>query len=239
MNDAVARQPRRHTLLGVVVVASLVVVAPASAEPSELPAPSAAAPPEPAVATARATPAPPQHGLVQKHSLGLGFHVVLMQTEASDRYALHGPAIAYNYFIGRRWGALLRLAAFFPILGTMEGPGGNFSGSLIEIYDQHRYGIDGLLMVARRIPVAERLEVVTGLGPHIQSFSLAGARYSPVEDASLGIGGLGKIDYAFNGWLSASTQLAIGLDLFDLVDHRNPADLVVPLSWTFAVDARY
>jgi hypothetical protein len=176
---------------------------------------------------------------VQKHSLGFGYHALIMRTESSDRYAIQGPAIAYNYSVVRTWGFHARFAAFFPLLGNMSGPSGDFDGSLVEIYDQHRYGFDLLLMGSRQFPLAPRLELTAAAGPHLQFFSLAGAEYSPVETASAGIGGLGKLDYDLTRWLSISTQLALGFDLFDLIDHHNAADLIVPLSWTFAFDARY
>jgi len=178
-------------------------------------------------------------GVEAQHSVGLGGHALLLRTDSSDQYLIQGPALAYDVSIGRRWGVAARLAAFLPLLGSMDGPSGSFSGSLVETYDLHRYGVDALILGARRVQLAPRVRLLVGVGPHVQWFSLAGRRYSPVEDASLGIGGLGKIGYAFNGWLSASTQLAIGLDPIDLQDHRNPARLVVPLSWTFALDARY
>ena len=214
--------------LGLLTTAVLAMTSPAHAESIA-----------PAAPAAEVHTAPARRPLVQEHSLGFGYHALIMRTESSDQYAIQGPAIAYNYGIGRTWGFHLRVAAFFPLLGNMSGPSGDFDGSLVEIYDQHRYGVDLLLMGSRHISLAPRLELTAAAGPHLQWFSLAGSEYSPVETASAGVGGLGKLDYLINRWLSVSTQLAIGLDLFDLVDHRNAADLIVPLSWTFAFDARY
>jgi hypothetical protein len=178
-------------------------------------------------------------GRVHQHGLGFGFHTVFMRTESSDRYTLNGPSLVYDYFIGRRWGFALRAAIFFPVLGSMSGPSGDFSGSLIDAYDQRHIGYDALAMWARRLPLTSNLVLVAGGGLHLQGFALNGAAYSPVEDDSIGIGGLGKLDYALNEWLSASGQLALGLDFFDLVSHDNPSQVIVPVSISFAFAARY
>ncbi len=176
---------------------------------------------------------------VHQHGFGFGYHTVLFRAESSDSYAIHGPSLVYDYFIGRRWGFMLRGAAYFPVFGSMSGPSGDYSGPLLDLYNQRHFGFDGLFMLARRLPLDDALILTVGGGAHMQSFALAGSEYSPVEDVSLGVGGLGKLDYALNDWLSASVQLAVGLDLIDLVDHLNPVQLVVPLSGSFAFAARY
>jgi hypothetical protein len=178
-------------------------------------------------------------GRVHQHGLGFGYHTVFLRTESSDSYVLDGPSLVYDYFIGRRWGFALRAALFFPVLGSMSGPSGDFSGSLLDTYDQRHIGYDALAMIARRLPLGPNLSLVAGGGLHLQGFALNGAAYSPVEDDSLGIGGLGKLDYALNDWLSASGQLALGLDFLDLVNHQNASQLVVPVSVSFAFAARY
>jgi hypothetical protein len=178
-------------------------------------------------------------GRVHQHAVGFGYHTVFMRTESTDSYAISGPSLVYDYFIGRRWGFALRTAIFFPVLGSMSGPSGDFSGSLLDSYDQRHIGYDALAMAARRLSLGPQLTLVAGFGLHLQGFALNGAAYSPVEDDSLGVGGLGKLDYALNEWLSASGQLALGLDFFDLVDHQNPSQVVVPVSISFAFAARY
>src|SRR5262245_13401497 len=55
----------------------------------------------------------------QEHTVGLGFHGFLLLTESSDRYLIQGPAVVYSYSVARRWGFATRLAAFFPLLGSM------------------------------------------------------------------------------------------------------------------------
>jgi len=179
------------------------------------------------------------HERVDQHSLGLGFESLYFRTRSTDDYAMQGPAIVYDYFVGRRWGFLLRTAAFLALSGEMNGPTGHFAGGFDRVYDQHHYGADLMLMAARRIPVGARLIATVGLGAHLQWYSLAGARYSPVEDASAGIGGLAKADYPLNGWLALSGELAAALDPLDLVNHQNPARLTLPLCLSFAVAARY
>jgi hypothetical protein len=192
-----------------------------------------------AAAPTIAASAPPRAPIVHEHSIGFGYHALIMRTESSDQYAIQGPSIGYTYSVARRWGFLAHLTAFFPLLGNMDGPSGDFSGSLVEIYDQHRYGVDLLLAGARRFPIRDRIKVTAAAGPHVQWFSLSGDAYSPVEAASLGVGFLGKVDYAINGWLAVSSQLAVGIDFIDPADHRNGATIIAPLSWTFALDARH
>jgi hypothetical protein len=176
---------------------------------------------------------------VHSHALGLGYHTVLLHTESSDNYAIHGPAFVYDYFIGRRWGFACRLAVFFPVLGSMSGPSGDFSGSLLDEYDQRHIGYDALAMVARRWALKPDLALVAGGGLHVGGFALNGAAYSPVEDDSLGVGGIGKLDYAINRWASFGFQLALGLDFVDLVDHANPSTVVFPISTSLSFAARY
>ena len=188
------------------------------------------------VVTPRVAHAEPR---LHQHGLGFGYHTLIFRTESSDNYTLHAPSLVYDYFIGRRWGFMLRGAAYFPVYGTMSGPTGDFSGSLLDMYDQRHFGFDLLTMVARRWPLTPELALTVGAGAHLQSVALNGAEYSPVEDVSLGVGGVGKLDYALNEWLSTSAQLAMGVDFIDLVDHANPSQLVLPLSLSFAFEARY
>lgn len=221
---------------GAAMASGLALALVSAASPRDAGAESAAASADtPAVVTARA----PRTPITHEHSVGFGYHALLMRTESTDSYAIQGPSIGYTYSVARRWGFLAHVTAFFPLLGSMDGPSGDFSGSLVEIYDDHRYGVDLLLAGARRFPVTDRIKVTAAAGPHVQWFSLSGSAYSPVEAVSLGIGGLGKVDYAINRWLGVSTQLAIGLDFIDPADHRNAANIIAPLSWTFALDARH
>jgi hypothetical protein len=176
---------------------------------------------------------------VSMHSLGAGYHNVVMTTEAGDTYSINGPGVVYDYVIRRRWGFMFRAEIFFPVAGSMSGPSGEFGGSLVEPYDTRRIGVDGLIMGCRYWQLLPELSVTAAAGAHVQSFSLNGTEYSPVETATLGLGGLGKLDYTINSWLSASATLAMGLDFLDLIDHKNPSTLVVPLSVSFAVGARY
>src|SRR5215208_1214743 len=144
---------------------------------------TANAPPSPASpTTGPAAVASGRTPWVHQHGLGIGYQTLLMRTESADFYDLHGPTVVYDFFTGRRWGLLVRASAHFPIAGQMHGPSGEFSGLLVGIYDAHRYGVDALLMVARRIPLSPRLVVTAAFGPHLQWFSLVGASYSPVED---------------------------------------------------------
>jgi hypothetical protein len=200
----------------------------------------------PAAAAPTLTASRPRQPLVRQHTFGLGYQTLVMRTENASTYVIHGPGVSYDYVIGRRWGGMVRTAAFFPVSGSMSGPGADFSGSLVDIYDQHRYGVDLLLMGAHRWPADParggflgKTSFLAAAGAHLQWFSLAGFEYSPVETLSVGIGGLGRADYAVNHWFSVSTQLAAALDPFDPLDHRNAADLIVPIAWTFSIAARH
>jgi hypothetical protein len=210
-------------------IAVLAVVAPATARAGE-----DAVPAEVDVRTER-RPGKWTH----QHGLGLGYHAVFLGTESADRYSLHGPSIAYDYYVGGRWGFFARVAGFLLVSGRMTGPSGEFTASLLELYDEDHYGADLTLMAARRLPLSSRLVVTAGFGPHAQGFALTGAEYSPVEDISVGVGAVGKLDYAINGWLSVAGQLATGFDLFDAVDHKNPARWVVPLSTSISLGGRH
>ena len=70
-------------------------------------------------------------GGLSEHGLGFGYHTVVFTTESSDTYTLHGPSLVYDYFHGRRWGFALRAAAWAPVFGSMSGPSGDYSGSLL------------------------------------------------------------------------------------------------------------
>jgi hypothetical protein len=206
-------------------------------EPDASNAPSAA----PAVTATSA-----RRPLVRQHTFGLGYQTLVMRTENASTYVIHGPGVSYDYVIGRRWGFMARTAAFFPVTGHMSGPGSDFSGSLVDIYDQHRYGVDVMLMGARRWPADAsrpgplgKLALLAAAGAHLQWFTLSGLEYSPVEALTIGVGGLGRADYEVNRWFSVSTQIAMALDPFDPLDHRNAADLVVPIAWTFSIAARH
>ncbi len=197
--------------------------------PARAPAASAlAVAPDPA-------PGTPRPKRVHQHGLGLGYHGVVFATERSDRYVIHGPALVYDYFIGRRWGFMARASAFALVSGRMSGPSGEFTGALGSYYDQRNEGFDGMLMVGRRLPMTPRLVVTAGGGAHFQAFALTSTYYSPVENVSVGLGGLGKLDYVLNGWLTVSGQVAVGLDLIDLADHKNPASWVIPIATSFAL----
>jgi hypothetical protein len=176
---------------------------------------------------------------VHMHSLGIGYHTILFGTESSDRYVLHGPALVYDYFIGSRWGFMMRASVYSLVSGKMSGPSGEFVGELGSLYDESRSGVDGMVLAGRRTLIRDRLTVIAGAGPHVQAFSLHGTRYSPVEDASLGLGGLGKIDFELNEWLSVSGHISIGFDLVDLVAHQNAAQWLVPIATGFSLAGRH
>ena len=208
---------------------------------------SAAAVPDAATAEVAADPAPAAETssvvapvtLVRQHELGLGYEAITFGTDAGDRYTLHGPSLMYDYFRGRRWGVMMRLSGTLLVAGRMSGPSGRFRGGLGDVYDLRQYAGDFMLMVGRRARLSPRVTAVAAGGIHVNGFTLTSTLYSPVENISIGLGAVGKLDYPLNHWLALSGQLAFGLQPFDLVDHRNPAGLVVPIAMTVAVGARH
>lgn len=237
----------RRTLTAAFILHSFLAFArPASAqdtEPAQDPAAQDAAPIE---ATAYGEPAPetqtlpppeeeveaPSEGMerVKVHDVGLGYHAVMFRTESSDRYALHGPTVVYNYYVGKRWGFVLRGAVHFPLTGRMNGPNGDFRGSLRELYATRHYGFDGIFGVGRRMVISDKLTITASVGVHFQSFTVGGASVSPVEAITMGIAGTGRLEYALTRVLHLGFEFEAGLDPIDLIKHDNRAVLTIPLA---------
>lgn len=167
---------------------------------------------------------------IKVHDIGLGYHAVMFRTESSDRYALHGPTVVHNYFIGRRWGYVMRAAVYFPLTGRMNGPSGEFRGTLRELYSQRHLGFDGLFGFGRRLPINDRLTITASVGVHIQSFSTSGTEVSPVEAITMGVAGTGRLEYRLTGILHFGAEFMAGIDPIDLIKHQNRAVYTIPLA---------
>jgi hypothetical protein len=236
----------RRTLTAAFILHSFLAFArPASAQDAATEQDPAAQDTAPIEATAYGEPAPESAPLpppeeaeapstrperVKVHDVGLGYHAVMFRTESSDRYALHGPSVVYNYYVGRRWGFVLRGAAYFPLTGRMNGPNGDFRGSLRELYATRHYGFDGIFGVGRRMVINDKLTITASVGVHFQSFTVGGASVSPVEAITMGVAGTGRLEYALTRILHLGVEFEAGLDPIDLIKHDNRAVLTIPLS---------
>lgn len=167
---------------------------------------------------------------VKVHDIGLGYHAVLFRTESTDRYALHGPSVVYNYFVGRRWGFVLRGAAHFPLTGRMNGPSGEFRGSLRQTYAARHYGFDTIFGFGRRMQVNDRLTMTVSTGVHLQSFTMSGDNVSPVEAITMGLAGTARLEYRLKGILHFGAEFLLALDPIDLIKHQNRAVLTIPMA---------
>lgn len=182
-----------------------------------------------------AAPADARPERVKVHDVGLGYHAIMFRTETSDRYALHGPTVVYNYFVGRRWGFVLRGATYFPLTGRMNGPNGDFRGSLRALYSTRHYGFDLIFGAGRRFPVNDKLTFTTSVGLHLQSFSVNGESVSPVEAITMGVAGTARLEYRLTGILHFGAEFLCGFDPFDMIKHKNRSVLAIPLAGTLSL----
>lgn len=176
---------------------------------------------------------------IRQHDIGIGYRSIFVASSNGTRYLIHGPTVAYNYFVGRRWGFMLHAEASFPIAGHMGGSAGQFSGGFTDLYDQRRYSFDGTFMAARRFVITDRLILTAGVGLHVQSFLLKSVAYLPVEAITGGVGGLARIEWLANEHLSVGGTFATALDPVDFVRHVNRAALTMPLSAVVTLGLRY
>jgi hypothetical protein len=167
---------------------------------------------------------------VKLHAIGLGFHTTMFASDDRHGYTLMGPSVVYQYFIGRRWGFALRGEAYFPLSARYAGAESDFRAGLREPYGEGRFGLDGMVLVARRMPLTSALVLIVGGGLHVQSFKLSGTQYAPLEGITGGFGGLARLDWRVHRIVSIGGEVAVGLDPIDFVRHQNRAVLTLPIS---------
>ena len=193
-------------------------------------------------ATTEATPAaaapPPRPPRVRTLALGMGYHATLFRTQTSDRYAMHGPAIVFDYFIGRKWGFALHAESYFPLWGRMNGPSGDWRGSLRTDYTDDHYGFDFTFMAAYRHVIRPELVMVYAGGLHVQTLRARGPEVSPIELITGGFGGVGRLEWLPHRSLYLAAQLMLALDPLDFIDHANRAVLTTPLSGSITLGFR-
>jgi len=202
--------------------------------------------PEPAAADAAPEPeveeAAPQGkraSRLHNHATALGWHAVIFRTEDGDRYVLNGPSISYDYFVGRtHWGFAVHGATYLPLYGRFDGPN-NYQGALRKLYGDRHYGFDLLLQVAYHQQLNEELDLFFGGGFHVQSFSIDGEDYLPVEAITCGLGGSVRLQWNFHPHMHVGTTLTLGMDPIDLVRHYNRAVLTGTLDGSLFFGVRF
>jgi hypothetical protein len=172
-------------------------------------------------------------------AVGIGYHAVLFRTENGDRYALHGPSVAYDYFVGRRWGFAIHGEAYFPLFGRYTGESPDFRGGLRNKYDARHYGTDLSFMAAYRADLTEKLFLFAAVGYHVQTFTVTSGEYLPVQAITMGFGASARLQWNFHPHLFLGANFLVAFDPFDMIKHQNPSTLVVPLSGALSFGVRY
>jgi hypothetical protein len=176
---------------------------------------------------------------LKQHDFGAGYRGIFVASSNGTRYLIHGPTVAYTYFVGRRWGFMMHAQASFPIAGHMSGTDGQFGGALFETYGQRRFSFDGSFMAARRLVLSDRVSLTAAVGVHVQSFELKSIDYLPVEAITGGFGGLTRLEWLVSDIISLGGTFATAIDLLDFVRHTNRAAITVPFSATLNLGLRY
>lgn len=182
---------------------------------------------------------PESNPRVKLHAVGFAFHATTFAAQNHYGYTLMGPSVTYTYFVGRRWGFALRGEMYFPLSSRYAGPEADFRTALREPYASRRLGLDGLLLVARRLPLTPTLTLLVGGGVHVQSFKLNGTQYAPLEGITGGVGGLARLSWHATRLLVVGGELAVGVDPIDFVRHANRAVITVPFSLSLSVGLTY
>jgi hypothetical protein len=239
-----SHRPRHFAFLA--IAAALFVTAPAQAQSdpgSENDDPAVADPAYPSdPQAAEAAPAEDTSLRLERmkvQAFGVGYHAVLFRTEAGDRYALHGPAVNYDYFVGRRWGFAIHGEAYFPFFGRYSGQAPDFRDGLRGKYDARRYGLDISLMAAYRAELSEDLLLFIAGGVHFQSFTVTSEDFLPVQAITMGLGFTGRLQWNFHPRLFLGVNYMMAFDPLDLIKHRNRATITIPLTGALALGVRY
>ncbi len=176
---------------------------------------------------------------IKVQGFGAGYHAVLFRTEAGERFALHGPSVTYDYFVGRRWGFAIHGEAFFPFFGRYSGEAPDFRGQIREKYDARHYGLDLSFMAAFRANLSDELVFFGAAGVHTQTVVVDSASYLPVQLISLGLALTGRLQWNFHPRLFLSANFMAAFDPFDMIHHQNKATIAFPLSGALSLGVRY
>lgn len=173
------------------------------------------------------------------HSFGIGYNNAFVARSGGGRYGFSGPSLAYDYFVGKRWGFMLHGAAWFPLFGHQVVGNGRITSNLLSDYPARHYGFDGLLMAARRFEFGEKLVVTVGVGAHAQAFVLRSVVYTPTELISLGVGGLGRIEWLASRRLSLHAQAHAAFDPYDAIRHATRVVVTIPAGGSIGCTVRF
>jgi hypothetical protein len=180
----------------------------------------------------------PRRERAKIQAVGLGYRAILFRTQANERFAVHGPSVVYDYFVGRRWGFAIHGEASFPLTGRYAGPD-NFRGSIREIYESRHYSFDLAFMAAYRLDFSDKLAFFGAAGLHAQTLVLDSASKLPVQLISMGFALTGRIQWNFHPHVFLSTNFMVGFDPFDMIDHQNEATIAIPLSGALSPGFQY
>src|SRR4051812_39254222 len=97
-HSRVRRRPDVAPTHGVALIAAIGVTAALESSPRARPD----APPAPDAPAAAVQSTAEVHERVDQHSLGLGFESLYFRTRSTDDYTMQGPALVYDFFVGRR-----------------------------------------------------------------------------------------------------------------------------------------
>lgn len=201
---------------------------------------SAASSDEPASETDEPAPAPSKRASrLHFHSLGVGYHNAFVARADGGRYGFSGPTIAYDYFVGKRWGFMLHGEAWFPLYAHQSVGNGRIESHLLSDYPARHYGFDGLVMAARRFEFEGPWVLTTAVGAHAQAFVLRSVVYTPVELISLGIGGLLRVDWLANRHLSIHAQATTAFDPYDAIQHAQRIRVTIPAGGSVGCTFRF
>lgn len=176
---------------------------------------------------------------IKSHTASLAYQGILIQTDGAGRHRYNGPAVAYDYFVGRDIGFAIHGEASFPAYGFYRDGDSQRSGPVYTRYTGNHFNLGASFMAAHRATFNEKLSLTTGLGVHAQWFNLNSKVYSEVEVISMGLGATTRLSWLFHPMLSLDAGLAIAFNPFDMIDHDNPATLFLQYSGTLGLGVRY
>lgn len=170
--------------------------------------------------------------------IGVGMHGTRMITTNGTSSGMAGPAITGGYFIGRRLGFLMRGEMSFPVTGqqTIEGISDRYS--LVPMYEAFRLNFDAMFMLGYRTRPRPNLDLVLGVGVHVQTVRLVSVAYNPIEAITGGFGLLARVERRFGTRFYYGGEFALGVDPLDFVKHVNRIVISTPMTASFILGIR-
>lgn len=167
------------------------------------------------------------------YAAGAGFTVMRYRLEDGTAMGASGPALTFDYSVGRRWSFTMRGAFMFPMHGSQRLSGESSEGvNLVSMYDSTRTSFDLMFMVGRRLHLNPQLDLVVAGGIDVQLFRVLGVQYNPVELISGGFGGLARVERKFGRRFLYGGEVTASFDPLDFIHHDNRAVFVAPVSFS-------